>query len=167
MSLALTFDPGAMLVSGCGRVGAGVVRILAQAGVPVVFTYNRDSARADELVKAVEAAGDAQIGRGAGDPILDRGAVEVEHHGHHHRVRRAVMRVVDRADRMAERMDRPQPLLERDRAHRGRAHHVGAGLEVIGADIDAYQDKVQVVADAGIFDATALRLEKLAHRIEA
>ena len=32
-----------------------------------------------------------------------------------------------------------------------------AGLEVIGADIDAYQDKVQVVADAGIFDATALR----------
>lgn len=32
-----------------------------------------------------------------------------------------------------------------------------AGLKVIGADIDAYQDKVQVVADAGIFDATALR----------
>ena len=32
-----------------------------------------------------------------------------------------------------------------------------AGLEVIGADIDAYQDKVQVVADAGIFDAAALR----------
>lgn len=32
-----------------------------------------------------------------------------------------------------------------------------AGLEVIGADIDAYRDKVQVVADAGIFDAAALR----------
>lgn len=32
-----------------------------------------------------------------------------------------------------------------------------AGLEVIGADIDAYRDKVQVVADAGIFDAGALR----------
>jgi NAD(P)-dependent dehydrogenase (short-subunit alcohol dehydrogenase family) len=57
MSLALTFDPGAMLVSGCGRVGAGVVRVLAQAGVPVLFTYNRDSARADDLVRAVEAAG--------------------------------------------------------------------------------------------------------------
>lgn len=57
MSLALTFDPGAMLVSGCGRVGAGVVRILAQAGVPVVFTYNRDAGRAEELVQAVEAAG--------------------------------------------------------------------------------------------------------------
>ena len=32
-----------------------------------------------------------------------------------------------------------------------------AGLQVIGADIDAYQDKVQVVADAGIFDGAALR----------
>ena len=32
-----------------------------------------------------------------------------------------------------------------------------AGLEVIGADIDAYQEKVQVVADAGIFDAAALK----------
>jgi acyl-[acyl-carrier-protein] desaturase len=32
-----------------------------------------------------------------------------------------------------------------------------AGIEVIGADIDAYQDKVQVVADAGIFDAAALK----------
>jgi acyl-[acyl-carrier-protein] desaturase len=32
-----------------------------------------------------------------------------------------------------------------------------AGLEVIGADIDAYQDKVRVVAEAGIFDAAMLR----------
>lgn len=57
MSLALTFDPGAVLVSGCGRVGAGVVRVLAQAGVPVLFTYNRDAARAAELAAFVEAAG--------------------------------------------------------------------------------------------------------------
>lgn len=57
MSLALTFDPGAMLVSGSGRVGAGVVRVLAQAGVPVVFTYNRDETRAAELAKAATAAG--------------------------------------------------------------------------------------------------------------
>ena len=32
-----------------------------------------------------------------------------------------------------------------------------AGLHVIGADIDAYQDKVVVVAEAGIFDDAALR----------
>lgn len=32
-----------------------------------------------------------------------------------------------------------------------------AGLELIGADIDAYQDKVRVVAKGGIFDAAALR----------
>ncbi len=32
-----------------------------------------------------------------------------------------------------------------------------AGLDVIGADIDAYRDKVRVVAEAGIFDAAALR----------
>ena len=57
MSLALTFDPGAMLVSGCGRTGAGVVRVLAQAGVPVLFTYNSDASRAADLVQVVEAAG--------------------------------------------------------------------------------------------------------------
>jgi acyl-[acyl-carrier-protein] desaturase len=32
-----------------------------------------------------------------------------------------------------------------------------AALQVVGADIDAYQDKVKVVADAGIFDDVALR----------
>ena len=32
-----------------------------------------------------------------------------------------------------------------------------AGLEVIGADIDAYADKVGVVAEAGIFDVAAVR----------
>jgi acyl-[acyl-carrier-protein] desaturase len=32
-----------------------------------------------------------------------------------------------------------------------------AGLEIIGANIDAYRDKLQVVADAGIFDEAALR----------
>ncbi len=41
-----------------------------------------------------------------------------------------------------------------------------AAIEVIGADIDAYQDKVQVVADAGIFDAAALRTV-IADRIKA
>ena len=37
-------------------------------------------------------------------------------------------------------------------------------LEPIGADIDAYADKVRVVAEAGIFDAAALR-KVLADRI--
>ena len=32
-----------------------------------------------------------------------------------------------------------------------------ADLRVVGADIDAYQDKVRIVADAGIFDAAHLR----------
>jgi acyl-[acyl-carrier-protein] desaturase len=31
-----------------------------------------------------------------------------------------------------------------------------AGLETVGADIDAYRDKVRVVAEAGIFDDAAL-----------
>ena len=71
--------------------------------------------------EAVEAARDAQIGGGAGQPVLDRGAVEVQHHRHDHRVRGAVMGAIDRADRVAERVDRAQPLLEGDRAHRRRA----------------------------------------------
>jgi acyl-[acyl-carrier-protein] desaturase len=41
-----------------------------------------------------------------------------------------------------------------------------ADLEVVGADIDAYQDKVQVVADAGIFDEAALR-QVISDRIAA
>jgi acyl-[acyl-carrier-protein] desaturase len=41
-----------------------------------------------------------------------------------------------------------------------------ADLEVIGADIDAYQDKVKVVADAGIFDEATLR-QVISDRITA
>jgi acyl-[acyl-carrier-protein] desaturase len=41
-----------------------------------------------------------------------------------------------------------------------------AELGVVGGDIDAYQDKVQLVADAGIFDAAALR-QVIADRITA
>nr|MDT0524787.1 hypothetical protein [Streptomyces sp. DSM 41633] len=39
-------------------------------------------------------------------------------------------------------------------------------LDVIGADIDAYQDKVAVVAEAGIFDKAALA-KVIADRITA
>jgi acyl-[acyl-carrier-protein] desaturase len=41
-----------------------------------------------------------------------------------------------------------------------------AALQVVGADIDAYQDKVQNVADAGIFDAQQLR-QAISDRITA
>ncbi|MDT5190822.1 MAG: acyl-[acyl-carrier-protein] desaturase, partial [Mycobacterium sp.] len=41
-----------------------------------------------------------------------------------------------------------------------------AGFESIGADIEAYQDKVQVVAESGIFDQAALK-KVLADRITA
>jgi acyl-[acyl-carrier-protein] desaturase len=41
-----------------------------------------------------------------------------------------------------------------------------ADLDVVGADIDAYQDKVAAVADAGIFDEAALR-QVISDRITA
>ena len=41
-----------------------------------------------------------------------------------------------------------------------------AALQLVGADIDAYQDKVQNVADAGIFDAQQLR-QAISDRITA
>jgi acyl-[acyl-carrier-protein] desaturase len=41
-----------------------------------------------------------------------------------------------------------------------------ADLGVVGGDIDAYRDKIQVVADAGIFDTAALR-EVVSDRITA
>ena len=39
--------------------------------------------------------------------------------------------VVDRADRVRQGVDRAKPFLERRRAHRRRAHHVGAGDQVL------------------------------------
>jgi acyl-[acyl-carrier-protein] desaturase len=41
-----------------------------------------------------------------------------------------------------------------------------ADLEVVGADIDAYKDKVGNIADAGIFDEAALR-QVISDRITA
>ena len=46
------------------------------------------------------------------------------------RVGQAVMRVVERADRMRQRVDGAEPLLEGGRAHRGGRHHVRARLDV-------------------------------------
>ena len=40
-----------------------------------------------------------------------------------------MVRVVERADRMRERVDRAEPFLKRRRSHRRRRHHVGARVE--------------------------------------
>jgi NAD(P)-dependent dehydrogenase (short-subunit alcohol dehydrogenase family) len=50
MTISLTFPDGCALVAGgSGNVGAGVTRRLAEAGVPVIFTYVSREARAEEL----------------------------------------------------------------------------------------------------------------------
>ena len=48
MALTLTYPEGGMLVTGgTGSVGGGIVRALAKAGVPLVFTYrgNKETER--------------------------------------------------------------------------------------------------------------------------
>ena len=58
MPMQLTFPEGAALVSGgTGRVGEGVTRTLAAAGVPVVFTYRGSADRATALEEELCAAG--------------------------------------------------------------------------------------------------------------
>ena len=47
MPLQLTFPQGATLVSGgTGRVGEGIVRALAEAQIPLVFTYRSTADKA-------------------------------------------------------------------------------------------------------------------------
>ena len=72
----------------------------------------------------------AEIGGEPLDLVLDGLAVEDQHIGHEHRVGQAVMGVVERADRMRQRVDRAEPLLEGGGAHGGRRHHVGARFEI-------------------------------------
>lgn len=57
--IALTFPPGAALVAGSGNIGAAVTRRLALAGVPVVFTYQKNVQRAQALQQQVAAQGGA------------------------------------------------------------------------------------------------------------
>ena len=59
-SIALSYPRGGALVAGCGNIGGAVVRRLAQAGVPVVVTYQQDAARAQDLARALNAEG-AQV----------------------------------------------------------------------------------------------------------
>ncbi|WP_242128875.1 SDR family oxidoreductase [Sphingobium sp. Sx8-8] len=52
MAITLTYPDGGILVTGgTGTVGTGVVRALADAGVPLLFTYHSDRERADALVR--------------------------------------------------------------------------------------------------------------------
>ena len=57
MALTLTFPQGGALVTGgTGRLGEGIVRQLAEAGVPQVFTYmgSEDKAKALEAELAAK-----------------------------------------------------------------------------------------------------------------
>jgi NAD(P)-dependent dehydrogenase (short-subunit alcohol dehydrogenase family) len=55
--VALTFPPGAALVAGSGNIGAAVTRRLALAGVPVLFTYQKNAQRAQALQQEIAGSG--------------------------------------------------------------------------------------------------------------
>lgn len=58
MALCLTYPQGSALIAGgTGHVGEGVLRCLVDAGVPVVFTYNRGVERARALEEELRGAG--------------------------------------------------------------------------------------------------------------
>lgn len=58
MALTLTFPQGGALVTGgTGRLGEGIVRQFAQAGVPQVFTYMGSEEKAKALESELAAAG--------------------------------------------------------------------------------------------------------------
>ena len=69
------FPKGAALVfGGSGGLGGGVVRLLAQSGTDVAFTYHKNREAAEENLKAVEDAG--QQGHIGSVDLLDLPAVE-------------------------------------------------------------------------------------------
>ena len=58
MTIELTFPEGVTLVAGgTGNVGAGITRRLAEAGLPVVFTYRGNAARAEALAETLKGEG--------------------------------------------------------------------------------------------------------------
>jgi NAD(P)-dependent dehydrogenase (short-subunit alcohol dehydrogenase family) len=58
MTIQLTYPEGAALVAGGGgNVGAGVTRRLAEAGLPVIFTYKGNAARAEAIAEPLRQAG--------------------------------------------------------------------------------------------------------------
>lgn len=58
MALTLTFpEGGALVTGGTGRLGEGIVRQLAKAGVPQIFTFVGSEAKAKELEAELQSAG--------------------------------------------------------------------------------------------------------------
>jgi len=58
MTIQLTYPEGCALVAGgSGNVGAGVTRRLAEAGLPVIFTYVGREARAEDLAARLRSEG--------------------------------------------------------------------------------------------------------------
>jgi len=78
----------------------------------------------NEIAEAVKSTSDIEIPCCLFDHPFDRRSVELQHRWHADRIGCAVVGVVDRADRVRQRVDRAEPLLERRRAHRGGRHHM-------------------------------------------
>jgi len=58
MAIQLTYPEGCALVAGgAGNVGQGVVRRLAEAGLPVTFTYSQNADRANSIVENLRREG--------------------------------------------------------------------------------------------------------------
>lgn len=58
MAIQLTYPEGSALVAGgSGNVGAGITRRMAEAGLPVVFTYVGNEARAEGLADKLRSEG--------------------------------------------------------------------------------------------------------------
>ena len=101
-------------------------------------------------------------------------AVELQHRRHHHRIRHAVMRIVDSTNRMREGVDRTEPLLEGRGTHGRRRHHVGAGLDVGAVVIGARQELLDqphaFERDAlahGVVEGRGIGFEAMRERVHA
>jgi NAD(P)-dependent dehydrogenase (short-subunit alcohol dehydrogenase family) len=58
MTIELSFDQGAVIVGGgTGGIGEAICRRFAEAGAPVIFTYNSNVAKAEAIGADIEAAG--------------------------------------------------------------------------------------------------------------
>ena len=58
MALALSFDPGAVIIAGgTGGIGEGIARRFAEAGLPVLITFHNNEATAVRIKAEIEAAG--------------------------------------------------------------------------------------------------------------
>jgi NAD(P)-dependent dehydrogenase (short-subunit alcohol dehydrogenase family) len=75
MALTLTYPEGGMLVTGgTGSVGGGIVRALAKAGVPLVFTYRGNKEKAEAYESELRGEG-AKVWAQAMD-MADTGSIQ-------------------------------------------------------------------------------------------